>query len=172
MGHQLQKLKSKHREIARLAARGRTPTEIAKSPSVDMTPEGVRNVMSSRIFLELYAELTVEADQACLEFGERMKIGKEMAVDRIIETLKPDAKVSKALQSKNAFELLNTTEKGHKMPSTLVAAQINPTPEEVMSPKVLALLGDQVNPKEEEETEVIDVEEEKEVEFLKVEGGD
>lgn len=140
MGNQLQTLKAKHREIARLAVCGRTPTEIAESPSVDMTVAGVRNVLQSPIFLELYAELTIEADKSCMAFKERMDLGKEMAVDRIIETLKPDAEVSKVLQSKNAFDLLNTTDLGHKMPSTLVAATINPDAKELISPKVMDII--------------------------------
>lgn len=138
----LKKLKARHRMIARMLISGNTVTEIADE--LGMTVAGIRHIAQSPLFIQLYGSLTNQLDDLCLDFADKIERGRLKALDRIIETLEPESEITPALQSKNAFDLLNRSEKGYKMPDTVVAQSLNVSAEKV-SPEVMEILGRVLN---------------------------
>lgn len=100
----LQKLKARHREIARLLITGVTETDIAQK--LGMSPEGVRHATRSPLFQQLFGELTAEADSEITKFRKELigLLPDALAVQKNILT---NAQIEVSLKQKSAWDVFD-----------------------------------------------------------------
>ncbi len=155
MAGELQKLKARHREIARLMIMGWTDTVIAQH--LEMTVPGIKYAKLSPIFITLYAELCKEADLNAVDMKQRLEVLREMALDNVEEDLVDLKNIDRALRNKTSFEVLDRTGLGKpKEPTINIHGGIN---QNVISPQVMNIIGKHLEESLSEPGEVIEVKE-------------
>lgn len=100
----LQRLKARHREIARLLVAGRTVTEISKI--LNMTITALNGITKTPLFQQLYGNLTLEADANAVDIRKRINELLPKAIEVSADILdRTDVELS--LKQKTAWDILD-----------------------------------------------------------------
>lgn len=100
----LQKLKARHRELARVLVAGATVKQAATR--FGMSEEGVRAIVRSTLFQQLYGELSCEADEQAINVKKQLQ---ELLPDAagVLRTALSAKDIDESLRVKVAWDILD-----------------------------------------------------------------
>lgn len=122
---EIQRLKARHREVARMMVSGMTIEEIHLSTGYSKS--WLYNLVRTPLFVSMAAELAMEADKSMLDFKARFSAIRNDALDAVGESVHSDTrhKFEDAIRLKSAFDILDRTDSGFKVPDKLIEVNTN-----------------------------------------------